>query len=166
MADNELIFFAHNKGVSNVGTYDERQIYAWVCGMYYYSLNFKEEVDYKLVGRKFFSFGSFLTKNDEPEKCNKYGWYYIGTFFWINCVKLRNYMSIHGINLPEMADRYYDEEFLGNIIDTFPSIMSGCHGDLFLLNCRDYYGHTTDYINMLYNTKSDGFDDFYNEMTA
>lgn len=163
--ENELVFFAHNKGVSNVEKYDTRQIYSWVCGMYYYSLNFMEEVVTKLVEKKFFSFGSFLTKNHEPEKFNKYGWYYIGTFFWINCVKLRNYMNIHGIQVPEMGDRFYDEEFLGNIIDTFPSFMAGCHDDLFLQNCYNYYEHATDYIGLIYDTKADGFDEFYKRMT-
>ena len=164
--ENELVFFGHNKGVSNVDKYDIRQIYTWVCGMYYYSLNFMDEVQYKLVGRKFYSFGSFPTKNDEPEKPNKYGWYYIGTFFWINCVKLRQYMRIHDIDVPEMGDRFYDEEFLGNIIDAFPKIMAGCHDELFLQNCYNYYESTTEFMKLIYDTKEDGFDDFYNEMTA
>ncbi|MBP5456562.1 MAG: hypothetical protein J6Y37_08685 [Paludibacteraceae bacterium] len=164
--DNELVFFAHNKGVSNIGTYDERQIYTWVCGMYYYSLNFMDEVNYKLVGRKFYSYGSFLTKNYEPEHPNKYGWYYIGTFFWINCVKLRYYMYSQGIKVPEMGDRFYDEEFLGNIIDAFPLIMAGCHEEKYLMDCYNYYESATEFMKLIYDTKADGFDDFYNEMTA
>lgn len=163
--DNEIVFFAHNKGVSNVGEYDEKQIYTWVCGMYYYSLNFKEEVDEKLISKKFYSYGSFLTKNFEPEKCNKYGWYYIGTFFWINCVKLRNYMRIHGIEMPEMGDRFYDEEFLGNIIEAFPLMMAGCHNELYLENCYNYYEKVTEFIHLIYDTRADGFDAFYEEMT-
>ncbi len=163
--DNELVFFGHNKGVSNVGTYNEKQVFSWVCGMYYYSLNYPSELDDVMTNQKYYSFGSFLTKNYEPEKCNKYGWYYIGTFFWINCVKLRNYIRFHNIEIPELADRFYDEEFLGNIIDTYPLIMSGCHNGLYLENCYNYYKNTIEYMKLIYDTKADGFDDFYAEMT-
>lgn len=164
--DNELVFFGHNKGVSNVSRFNDREIYTWVCGMYYYSLNFMDEVDKALVGGKFFSFGSFLTRNEEPERYNKYGWYYIGTFFWINCVKLRSYMRTHGIGLPEMGDRFYDEEFLGNIIDTWPLIMAGSHNNAYLQNCRNFYENTTDYIRLIYDADSDGFNNFYVDMIS
>ena len=164
LGNNELVFFAHNKGVSNVSKYDERQIYAWVCGMYYYSLNFMQEVNYQLVERKFFSYGSFLTKNDEPERYNKYGWYYVGTFFWINCKKLYQYMTMHGIPVPVLADRYYDEEFLGNIINTWPMIMTGSHEDKYLRNCCNFYEEATEYLRLLSYSDSEAFDKFYHDM--
>lgn len=164
LSDNELVFFAHNKGVTNETKYDKTQIYSWVCAMYYYSLNYMDEVTDKLINKKFFSYGSFLTKNDEPEKFNKYGWYYIGTFFWINSLKLYEYMKIHSIELPNMADRFYDEEFLGNIIDCWPLMMVSSHNNSFLRNCTDFYNHTTEYISLIYDTKTDGFDEFYKIM--
>lgn len=166
LSENDIVFFGHNKGVSNVSKYDTKQIYSWVCGMYYYNLNFIEEVEQKLVNSKFFSYGTFLTQNEEPEKYTKYGWYYIGTFFWINCQKLWQYMLNEEIAVPALSDRFYDEEFLGNIIPSWPMMTAASHGNLFLKSCYNYYEHATDYLGLIYNTKEDGFDAFYEEVVG
>ena len=163
--DNKLVFFSHNKGITNIPRYSEKQIYSWVCGMYYYSLNYPKEIEYFLLNRTYYSYWSFLTKFKREHNQIKYGWYYIGTFFWINCPKLINYIRNHNIELPILDDRFYDENFLGNVIDTFPEKMSACHDNLYLIDCCDYYNHTTDYINLIYDTQKDGFDNFYKEMT-
>ena len=165
LSENELVFFAHNKGVSNVKQFDINEIYTWVCGMYYYSLNFMDEVEYKLVGRKYFSYGSFLTINEEPEKYNKHGWYYIGTFFWINCKKIEQYMTMHNIPLPILADRFYDEEFLGNIIQAWPMIMATGHQDKYLKYCYNYYEKSREFIRLLDYDDMEEFERFYSEMT-
>ena len=91
LKDEDLVFFGHNKGVTNVLKYDRQEIYIWVTGMYYFSLNFMDDVESRLLNEKYYCYGSFLSKNDEPEKCNKNGWYYVGTFFWINGKKLYQY---------------------------------------------------------------------------
>ena len=37
MDEEELVFFAHNKGTTNVDKFDKEQIYTWVIAMYFYS---------------------------------------------------------------------------------------------------------------------------------
>ena len=165
LKNEDLVFFAHNKGTTNVKKYNREQIYTWVMAMYYYSLNYMDEVVQQLYNQKYYSYGPFLTKNEEKEKANKYGWYYIGTYFWINCKKLWQYMQNEGIPVPEMGDRFYAEEFLGNIIQTWPYIMAGSHETRYLTNCYDYYNHATEYLSYLHETETDGFNDFYKEIT-
>ena len=166
LKDEDLVFFAHNKGTTNVKKYNREQIYTWVTAMYFYSLNYMSEVVQQLYNQKYYSYGPFLTKNEEKEKANKYGWYYIGTYFWINGKKLWQYMQNEGIQLPEMGDRFYAEEFLGNIIQTWPYIMTGSHETRYLVNCNDYYNHTTDYLPYLHDTETDGFNEFYKNIVG
>ena len=161
LKDEGIVFFAHNKGTTNVAKYNRDEIYTWVVAMYYYSLNFKEEIMQQLYSQKYYSYGPFLTKNEEAEKPNKYGWYYIGTFFWVNCKKLYQYMQNENIPLPEIGDRFYAEEFLGNIIQTWPRVMAGSHETRYLTNCYDYYNNARYYLYNLHETGVDGFDDFY-----
>lgn len=164
LSSEDLVFFAHSKGMSNVEKYDREQIYVWVSAMYYYSLNFMDEVDRNLLNEKYYSYGPFLTKNNEPEKCNKYGWYYIGTFFWINCKKLWQYMQNNEIPLPKMGDRFYDEEFLGNIIPTWPLVFTSSHETRYLIDCKDYYHNAKEYLMFLHNSDIEGFKEFYNSL--
>lgn len=164
--NNELVFFSHNKGITNVPRYNEKQIYSWICGMYYYCLNYPEELNTKLINGRYYCFGSFLTKFEKSLNKNKYGWYYIGTFFWINCPKLINYIRRKGIEMPKLDDRFYDENFLGDIIDTYPQCMASSHNDYYLENCYNFYEHCTDYMNFIYDTQEDGFNNFYKKITA
>lgn len=161
LKDEELVFFAHNKGISNVFKHDRTQIYQWVMAMYYFSLNYPEEMQQRLVNEKYYCYGSFLTKNDEPEHCNKYGWYYIGTFFWLNGKKLYQYMVNNEIELPVMGDRFYDEEFLGNILQTWPLVMTASRRNKYLVNCGDFYSYASEYVKMAYEEDIEGFNDFY-----
>lgn len=165
LSSEGLVFFAHNKGISNVEKYDKNEIYCWVSAMYFYSLNYINEVEEQLYNRKFYSYGAFLTKNDEPEKCNKYGWYYIGTFYWINCQKLYQYMVNNGIELPRLSDRFYSEEFIGNVIPTWPYACSGSHNFVYLNNCKDFYHNASVYLTYIQGEEKDEFNNFYEKMT-
>lgn len=163
LSDNVLVFFAHNKGVSNIKKYNPDVIYTWIAAMYFYNLEFMPEVIDSLVNRKYYSYGTFLTKNEEPERCNKYGWYYIGTFFWINSGKLYNYIKNQDIEIPKMSDRFYDEEFLGNIYPTWPFIYTASHGNMYLNEADNYYLYAKDYLEMLYPERDD-FNEFFKEV--
>lgn len=160
LSENKLVFFAHNKGVTNVSKYDKDVIYTWVAGMYFYSLNFIDEVIDTLLNKKYFSYGSFLTKNNEGEHCNKYGWYYIGTFFWMNCGKINTYINNVQIKLPSLSDRFYDEEFLGNIYPTWPFIFTASHENKYIIDAKDYYHNAKEYLNTIYQN-TDDFNEFY-----
>lgn len=164
LVDNELVFFAHNKGVTNVNIFPVEQIYTWVVAMYYYSLNYMGEVEDQLLNKKYLSYGPFLTQNNEMEKPTKYGWYYIGTFFWLNGRKIWQYMQNNEIQLPALGDRFYAEEFLSNIYPSWPYVMAGSHNTRYLMDCADFYYKTTDYLRACYDVDNEGFYEFYNSV--
>ena len=124
LGEDKLVFFAHIKGVTNVKNEDPETVYRRICGLYYFSLE-EEKSEGKLT-RIFLkdvytiSHGAFMTRFiSEYNFHNKYAWYYAGTFFWINTRRLKNYIKDNNIELPEYADRYYDENFLGDIYPIF-----------------------------------------------
>lgn len=159
-----MVFFAHNKGTTNILKYPKEEIYTWVIAMYYYNLEFMEEVTNALYNKNYISYGTFLTQNDESEHLTKNGWYYIGTYYWINCVKLKEYMYINNIVMPKMGDRFYAEEFLSNIYGSWPLALAASHNSAYLINCTDYYNHTREYLNWLY-PNDEGYNSFYKEIT-
>lgn len=130
--EDKLIFFAHGKGYTNLDMYEERSMLEWLVGCYYLSLNFMEEVNFCINSnnRTFTAYGSFplIDKKEytpsvlaEPDANYylgriKYHWCYSGTFFWVNTVRLREYMRMFDVGYPEIFDRYYSEKFLGNIL--------------------------------------------------
>lgn len=162
--DEDMVFFAHNKGTTNILKYPKEEIYTWVIAMYYYNLEFIGEVTDALYNKKYISYGTFLTQNDEPEHLTKNGWYYNGTYYWINCTKLKEYMYINNIAMPKMSDRFYAEEFLSNIYGSWPLALAASHNSAYLIDCMDYYNHTREYLNWLY-PNDEGYNGFYKEIT-
>ena len=73
-------------------------------------------------------------------------------------------MINEGITLPEMGDRFYAEEFLGNIVPTWPLIFTGSHGTRYIATEEDYYAHSKELTNGIYDTKADGFNEFYSKI--
>lgn len=117
-----LTFFAHTKGVTNFlnPEYNKDSILKWIFGCYYLSLEFIDDVHTQLqinqpCYQRFF-YGSFL-RNIPPEDGGgtKYGAEYEGTFFWINCVSLSNYLKERGISVPNEIGRFYAERFPGDL---------------------------------------------------
>lgn len=164
LSEYELVFFAHNKGTTNVGKCPLEEIYTWVMAMYFYSLNYMGEVEDMLWNKKFMSYGPFLTQNTEPEKPTKYDWYYVGTFFWINGKKIFQYMRNSNIPLPVMGDRFYAEEFLANIYPSWPYVTAGSHGTRYLTEADDFYHISTRHVRSCYTPEEDGFYDFFNKI--
>ena len=161
LKDEVLVFFGHNKGITNVFNCDRQEIYIWVTGMYYFSLNFMDDVESRLLNEKYYCYGSFLSKNNELEKGNKNGGHYIGTFFWIIGKKLYQYMINNEIQLPVLSDRFYDEDFLGNIIPTWPLVMTASWENRYLINCGNFYEYTSSYIKMLCGEDIEEYKKFY-----
>ena len=128
----DLVFFAHGKGFSNLDTgYDKESMLHWIIGCYYLSLGFNEEATNLITGMNTFSaYGSFpLIMNGEKKMHGdylakdelylgriKYHWCYSGTFFWLNPAKLYDHMNIFGVETPLIFDRYYSEKYLGNVM--------------------------------------------------
>ncbi len=122
--------------------------------MYFFSLNYIDEVETLLVQRPMMSYGSMLTKNTDSNI--KYHWAYIGTYFWINSGILYDYIKHFNIELPHCTNRFYDEEFLGNIypIDYYAK----SHNCRYILEGVNYYENARKYIEIIYD--GDGLDEF------
>lgn len=115
-----LTFFAHTKGVVSIKKYNRDSILKWIFGLYYMNLEFLEDVHnqlqvYQPSYQRFF-YGTFLRQiAEEYGGGTNFGAEYEGTFFWINCVSLKNYMIKNEIAVPNEIGRFYAERFPGNI---------------------------------------------------
>ena len=110
---DSMIFFAHGKGIrkSDEGSVSQRQ---WVVFSYYACLDNVEKkaadlANYALV------YGYAPTHNKGIE--NTYHWFYPGTFFLFNPLKVSRYLKQNGMRAPKLEDRYSAERFWGNIYD-------------------------------------------------
>lgn len=124
-----LTFFAHTKGASDYDTQNFLFKYMshWVVQMYYFNLNYINDVKTKLINENYLAYGAMMMENSNIAT-NRYRWYYPGTFFWINGKKIKKYIKYKNITVPGLDDwstiafsqqcRYYSENILGAI---FPS---------------------------------------------
>ena len=149
----DLIFFAHGKGFSNLDTgYDKESMLHWVVGCYYMSLEFANEGIGLITGMNTFStYGSFplvmkkkkkmpgdyLTKDEQYLGRIKYHWCFSGTFFWLNPAKLYDHLAIFRQETPLIFDRYYSEKYLGNVM-SYESNATG-HNLIYLWGTNNMY---------------------------
>ena len=99
-----LVFFAHNKGITNV------------------TLGYGEEVVKKLTDERYIAYGSLPDFVNAEENSTPYldmgkgNFMYTGTFFWLNAGTLNNYLSKSNTQIPQFTDRWYAENFLANTV--------------------------------------------------
>lgn len=178
----DLIFFAHGKGFSNLDTgYEKESMLHWVVGCYYMSLAFPDEAINLITGMNTFSaYGSFplvmkgekqmpgdyLTKDEQYLGRIKYNWCYSGTFFWINPAKLYDHMAIFRQETPLIFDRYYSEKYLGNVM-SYESNATG-HSLKYLWGSNNMYndGVAESCINFLLGSEEENakYYEFFNEI--
>lgn len=110
---DSMIFFAHGKGIrkADENSLPQRQ---WIAFSYYACLDNIEEkisnlVNYALV------YGYAPTHSKDIE--NEYHWFYPGTFFLFNPLRVSRYLKQMGMDAPKLEDRYSAEKFWGNIYD-------------------------------------------------
>ena len=176
---DDLVFFAHGKGFTNLTMYDETSMLHWLVGCYYLSLEFADEAVALITGMNtFMSYGSFplvmkqkelpddyLTKDELYLGRIKYGWCYSGTFFWVNPPRLVDHMAIFRQEVPKMHDRYYSEKFLGNVM-SFESNATG-HNLRYLYHTNNMYndGVAENCIRFILGAdETMRYYDFYNEI--
>jgi len=138
LGEDDLVFFAHSKGVSDLDRKTIEQTTTWVSALYYQSLSHLhggyDDIVHYLEKEPFkMSYGSLMVQfTYHPHINSKYEWYYAGTFFWINSKKLKRYIRNNNITLPEMSNRYYSENFLGDIFPIKASIDNEKHEEMYL----------------------------------
>lgn len=119
--DNEgkLVFFGHNKGTTN--EYNESLV-KLICSMYYFNLNFIDDVEHMLIGNEcaYYGFPLLNAHWSEPEATcvmPKYKYFIYGTFFWTNIDVMKEIMYNKKREWPQMCSRFYAENFPGNTIE-------------------------------------------------
>ena len=159
----DYVFFAHLKGITentSVPYYEKNSVLRWVCGLYYFSLNFIDEVTARFSGHARASemfYGPFPTVYNDPSvspmlRMNHNNCFYQGTFFWLNMRKFSNYLKEGIIKLPEIDDRYWTEMLPGVICgreEYGDGIAS--HYDIAITNDFNFYAMTREEWNHLSN---------------
>lgn len=147
----EIIFFGHTKGVTNVITHSENieGILKWIYGCYFYSLEYVEEVVRELIyGYRTF-YGSILMETEEMNRVNteQTTAIYAGAFYWLNPMKLDRSISIVK-DTEKMVNRRLSEEY--------PSFFLFNNGDGYLYSHDNKYLYSAD----LYCGNFDGVGNF------
>ena len=137
--DDDIVFMCHAKGYTNMT--DNRfknkdAILNWVGGMWWFNNHDVSEIDSLFENPDIISVGMFLVKYGF--NFNKYNWHYSGTLFWINPKKLDKYIKGHNIEIPPFKNRYWSEQFLGNI---YPIDHAGTTGVVFDWNTNRFDGY-------------------------
>lgn len=168
---DDLILFAHNKGTTNVKKFEKLKILKWVGAMYFSCFHDINEVEISLTENRCVAYGGLLnviTKKvaeNFPSITGQLGknrFLYTGTFFWLNPGLLCQYMENNEIDLPEIKDRWYAENFLANIV---PEDMCTSPNDWRALNYLDAHDKITNLIKMSFMTeKLNELNNFYKEM--
>lgn len=108
-----LVFFGHNKGVtcmSTKGDFNEDSLALWITAMYFYNLEFSDDVEKKLlVDAVRTIYGVFLMKGEWFKNASHC--FFSGTFYWLNPGRVKKW----SLKLPEIYDREYAEWFPGEV---------------------------------------------------
>jgi len=160
-----ITFFAHNKGLTNIDNpiCDNNSVLRWICGSYFYNLEFIEEVEYCLIHQlKPLFYGSYLTLDEGI--LNKQHVWYAGTFYWLNAAKIDKYCNSTGITMPLMSDRYFDELFPGNIIGWEEGFGLASHNSK-IIYMKNLYVNSKGSTDFLGNeSENEKFNNFFSKM--
>ena len=130
-----LTFFGHTKGVTKT---ECKAIVDWILGLYYLNLNFTEEAEHLLTyeGGRFF--GTFLTDGTDSWMN---GFFFNGTFYWMNCPTIYEDYMLNKIKLPETFGNRAFAESLPAVLKYTPYNNGLVSHDMW------YYGDGYNYYN-------------------
>lgn len=151
-----LTFFAHSKGGSNISYGTDNNLYEWITSLYYFNFEFLEAVKFALCENFALASGFLKIENDDVLE-NKFHYTYSGSFFWINAKRTLHYLlSFYGgYKLPTLIDRFYAENFLGDLFWT-PKAVS--IGQTLNINDTDDYNNVDEHIRKI--VEKDHYDSF------
>lgn len=111
---NELVFFAHTKGVTNIERgFNKENIIGWILMMYYYNLNFMNDVGTSLLSEVAIFYGNFKTPDNTCASIGGGGGYlYAGTFYWLNIGRLNKEPIVFNRWLAELYPSLYNANYL------------------------------------------------------
>ena len=171
-----LTFFGHNKGITNYDSpyYIKEDVEKWVTSMYYGCLCDVKEMEYCLTDGRKLAYGTLLDEIN-IDKDNNEKWYnslnvwvgerkyfYMGTFFWLNCNMIEYYLQSSNTKLPKLIDRWYAENFFANIFD---SLHCGSFRDNRTFNYVQGGAENIEtIINFSFGEKISEYNDFHNNV--
>lgn len=126
--DLDLVFFAHNKGLTNLNspTVDNESLFYWLIALYYGSLHNYEEAILNMTSRLALTCGSCYTIHKSPKLADIYA----GTFYWLNCKGIYRETRNNNIEIPKCSDRY--------IAEIFPHYINQCYSNT-MSSTNDYH---------------------------
>lgn len=165
-----VVFFAHSKNCTcYLREENQTTLIHWLIALYFYSLNFIQEMEELLYGKRRPSeifYGPLLTQlrdvHSSPMlRMNKGNCFYQGTFFWININKFNNYIDRGVRELPKLDDRYWTEMLPGTIGGRY-KYGDGCtsHRDVAITDEFNLYAQDEENWRYLINVLGDS-DDFW-----
>ena len=128
-----LTFFGHNKGITNYFNpdFNKKDVEKWVTSMYYGCLCDVKEMELYLTDCRKLAYGTLLDEisingvenaewnNSLSVWLGERRYFYMGTFFWLNCNMIDYYLQNSNTDIPKLVDRWYAENFFANIFDSF-----------------------------------------------
>ena len=119
-SSDELVFFAHNKGVAS--TYVPKdELDKWIKAMYYINLSDFQRILGYFDNGSVCSVGTRKISNARQWPFLKYKWHYSGTFMWFSPSRVLGMMRKNNDVVPK-NDRYFTEGFLGSVVPDRQSI--------------------------------------------
>lgn len=126
-----MVFFGHNKGTNNFNNpvLNHESVFKWICGLYFYNLEFVEEAEGIFNGKLrapdvfYGTFLHYFTKERQSwvhaMPNNLSGLEYCGTFYWINIPKYKNCITMGIVKEVEPDSRFFAEEYPGMFFDRY-----------------------------------------------
>ena len=116
-----LTFFAHSKGNSNKNSIGHQEnLEYWITSMYYFNLNYIDYIKNYIFEGFGVAYGFLKFENFELLE-NIFHYTFSGSFYWINTQRLKQFLECFAddkFHMPYLTDRFYAENFLGNILIT------------------------------------------------
>ena len=138
---NGMVFFAHNKGSNNFESTNpdliKDSVFMWVSGMYYYNLNYMDEVNGALCGKKYYPecmYGAFLMEKDiDDDRLFLAPYHYAGNFYWLNIEYYRYLINEKKIPQVVATNPMFSEMFPGYVFSPSPGGGLKTHNDIIWL---------------------------------
>lgn len=164
LESHDCVFFAHNKGLTlKHSTEEEREnIYYWLVGLYYGSLHENRNFGYELCCY----YGSFRTFCDKylDQQFTKTSVFYAGTFYWLMCKRIHNYIKLESKELPPLDGRFYAENFVTYVYPDLSDSKDSIYIYFDNITHMYYYYEAKKYCEIV-NYLNDDFYELYNIAT-
>lgn len=151
-----LTFFAHSKGTFSHKRFDEKSNLMWVSAMYFFNLEYINEMIWWMTETCSNSYGFFRLYDTTWMSHITNTWMYAGTFMWLNCQKIDHYITSNKVKMPELYDKGYAEDFVGNTTKwSFSSSKGG-----WIVTLADFYDKCEEYLPMYFGDDKGPYNDF------